>query len=91
MGRGNGSLATVIAVVVLTVGGFAMAGLARRKKARLMANDLNTQEAIESAPADLNHGASHVQCPVCQKRLKVPSNVGGKKVKCPGCAAAFVA
>ncbi len=31
------------------------------------------------------------QCPNCQKRLKVPAGVVGKKVKCPGCASAFVA
>jgi hypothetical protein len=32
-----------------------------------------------------------IQCSSCQKKLKVPANVMGKKVKCPFCGAAFVA
>jgi predicted Zn finger-like uncharacterized protein len=40
------------------------------------------------APAGDN---AMIQCPACQKRLKVPANVIGKKVKCPACAATFVA
>ena len=32
-----------------------------------------------------------VQCPDCQRRLKVPESLLGKKVKCPTCGAAFTA
>jgi hypothetical protein len=32
-----------------------------------------------------------VQCPQCDKRLKLPAHMAGKKVKCPGCATSFVA
>jgi hypothetical protein len=32
-----------------------------------------------------------VKCPICQKALKVPEHVVGKKVKCPSCGGAFVA
>jgi len=32
-----------------------------------------------------------VRCPSCEKRLKVPAQAAGKTIKCPGCAAAFVA
>jgi predicted Zn finger-like uncharacterized protein len=32
-----------------------------------------------------------VQCPECQRKLKVPENLLGKKVKCPTCGATFTA
>jgi predicted Zn finger-like uncharacterized protein len=32
-----------------------------------------------------------VQCPECQRKLKVPDNLLGKKVKCPTCGATFTA
>jgi hypothetical protein len=32
-----------------------------------------------------------INCPECDKKLKVPENLLGKKVKCPGCAGMFVA
>lgn len=32
-----------------------------------------------------------LRCPACQKRLKAPPEVAGKKIKCPACSAPFVA
>jgi predicted Zn finger-like uncharacterized protein len=32
-----------------------------------------------------------VQCPECQRKLKVPDNLLGKNVKCPTCGATFTA
>jgi hypothetical protein len=43
------------------------------------------------APMPSPDGALVVKCSACQKDLKVPANVMGKKVKCPLCGAAFVA
>ncbi|MCI0682868.1 MAG: hypothetical protein L0Y71_12265 [Gemmataceae bacterium] len=34
---------------------------------------------------------AELQCPNCQKRLKIAATAAGKKIKCPACAAAFVA
>ena len=84
-------LTTALGVVVVVIGGLALASLVRRKRARLTATSANAPELSEPAAADPTNGAIPVQCPVCQKRLKVPGNMGGKKVKCPGCASAFVA
>ena len=46
--------------------------------------------ASAAAPSASAHEAVEVQCPSCQKRLKVPATAAGKKVKCPACATAFV-
>lgn len=32
----------------------------------------------------------HVACPGCGRKFQAPDNLSGKRVKCPGCAAAFV-
>ena len=32
-----------------------------------------------------------VACPSCQKQLKVPDELLGRKVKCPGCKETFMA
>ncbi len=32
-----------------------------------------------------------IQCPNCNRKLRVPDNLIGKKVKCPSCSKAFVA
>ena len=32
-----------------------------------------------------------VSCPECEKKLRVPDNLIGKKVKCPGCQGMFTA
>jgi hypothetical protein len=32
-----------------------------------------------------------VQCPTCERKLRVPDQLLGKKVKCPGCAGIFTA
>ena len=32
-----------------------------------------------------------IQCPSCAKRLNVPDNLLGKRVKCPACKEGFVA
>jgi uncharacterized protein DUF5684 len=46
---------------------------------------------VKAAPAPAGDGKVLVQCTNCNKRLKVAATVMGKKVKCPGCGAAFVA
>src|SRR5262245_5238604 len=67
-------LLTVAVVVVLLGSGLALARLLRRRGRGT------------SAPAAV--GAIAVQCPSCQKRLKVPATMTGKKVKCPACGVA---
>jgi hypothetical protein len=84
-------MATFGGLVVVMIGGLALAGLVRRKKTRLPAVDGHVQEPSAPATPDSTNGVLHVQCPSCQKRLKVPGNAGGKKIKCPECASAFVA
>src|SRR5438105_10355577 len=32
-----------------------------------------------------------IQCPKCNRKLRVPDNLLGKKVKCPSCSTAFTA
>src|SRR5437899_1406496 len=32
-----------------------------------------------------------IQCPSCDRKLRVPDNLIGKKVKCPSCSKTFVA
>jgi len=48
----------------------------------------SSPQSVAPAPSD---GTIMIQCSGCQRRLKVPANVIGKKVKCPACGAAFVA
>jgi hypothetical protein len=38
-----------------------------------------------------NAAAELVACTKCQKKLKIPAHLIGKKVKCVGCGASFVA
>jgi WD40 repeat protein len=67
---------------IVVVGGLFLAHLLR-KRSRLRA-----PETPESAGAA---ETVNVECVGCHKRLKVPADVVGKKVKCPSCATAFVA
>jgi hypothetical protein len=43
------------------------------------------------AAAGVPDGTAMIQCAGCQRKLKVPATVMGKKVKCPACGATFVA
>ena len=76
----------------------------RRRKARRRDDDYDdeTEEEpprkttpVKAAPPPVPARAANeptvVQCPGCNKRLRVPANVAGKKVKCPECGNAFVA
>lgn len=51
------------------------------------ARRMRGQAATPVAAAD----SREVRCPTCEKRLKVPAQAVGKTIKCPGCAAAFLA
>jgi hypothetical protein len=42
-------------------------------------------------PADTVPAQPELSCPACRKQLRVSPRSFGKKVKCPGCAAVFVA
>ena len=47
-------------------------------------------ERIASAAA-LKSPTIAIICPSCQKRLKAPANVAGRRVRCPACGIAFAA
>jgi WD40 repeat protein len=71
----------VPAVLVLGLGIMAWGVVRKRSKA-----------APAPAQAPAHDGTSiEVRCPSCDKRLRVASALGGKKVKCPACATGFVA
>jgi predicted Zn finger-like uncharacterized protein len=69
-----GGIGAVVALLVLFL-------VARSKRA---GSAEASSAASGTAPAQVE-----LQCPNCQKRLKVSAAAAGKKVKCPACATAF--
>src|SRR5260370_33677884 len=51
--------------------------------AQVAAHDIHDHEPAGMAGHDL----IHLQCPTCQKRVKVAARGIGEEVECPGCAA----
>lgn len=72
-------LITAVSAAALVGIALAIGVVVRRRRPSTSAEAAPIREALE------------LRCPHCEKRLKVPSSAAGKKVKCPGCAAAFVA
>ncbi len=61
-----------------------------RRPERARVEDEEDEEA-EAPPLPKPAAATRiVECPKCQRKLKIPSNVAGKKIKCTGCGEVFV-
>ncbi len=84
-------LAAGVAVAGLVCAG-GLAGLGRlvRRRPRPVLRP-PAEAAADGPPAAAVANGAPLQCPQCRKRLKAAAGSAGKKVKCPGCGAVFIA
>jgi len=78
----SGTYWWLVVIAAAALGGLGLWFLASRKS--------RTPPAAENSP-DAGADMVEAKCPSCQKRLRLAAHRAGRRVKCPGCAAAFVA
>jgi Protein of unknown function (DUF1583) len=85
-----GALWGTLAALILVLLGAGMVAVLRSRGKRCGPATTGEPLAPDPSPSAVADDGVAVRCPSCHKRLKVPGSMLGKKIKCPGCASAFI-